>query len=281
MTAPTVPTEVRDSIVGVALAAGGANVIMQLARKPVGYGVALSAVDSGRVDKHPIKRLRTTTAFLVITVLGTERERRQLREEINRAHRHVRSAPTDAVQYNAFDPHLQLWVAACLLQGAVDVATRLHGRRLEPDELEAMYQFGKRLGSDLQVPDQLWPADHAGFEQYWAEGVSQIEMDDLTRSYLTTVADVSFLVAPLGRLGAPLRPLLRRAGRFMTLGFLPEPFRQELGLPWSARQQRAHDRVFGALFAISARLPRLLREFPLNVYLWETRRRLRRGKPVV
>lgn len=266
---------------GIALTTGGANVIMQLSRKPIGYGVALSTVDSGRADRHPLKRLRTTTAFLVITMLGTEDERRKLRAEINRAHTRVHSEPSDPVQYDAFDPELQLWVAACLVQGALDVYARAHGGQPERKQLEILYQFGRRLGTDLQVSDEMWPADLERFSRYWDNGVAQIEMDDLTRSYLTAIADLSFVVAPLGRFGAPLRRVLGPVGRFMTLGFLPERFREELGIPWSHGQQHLHDRVFHASFAMSRRMPRPLREFPLNIYLWDTRRRLRRGKPVV
>ena len=45
---------------GVILAAAGANVIMQMPWLPAGRGVAESAVESGRIDKHPLKRIRTT-----------------------------------------------------------------------------------------------------------------------------------------------------------------------------------------------------------------------------
>ena len=51
---------------GVALLAGPANVIMQLARPGVGYGVKESRVESGRVDRHPIKRARTTFTYLAV-----------------------------------------------------------------------------------------------------------------------------------------------------------------------------------------------------------------------
>src|SRR5437879_5455790 len=82
-----VPAEVRDTVCGLAFAAGGANVIMQLSRLPVGHGVALSRVDSGRVDKHPLKRFRTTATFLAVATFGSEEERAALRDEINRVHR--------------------------------------------------------------------------------------------------------------------------------------------------------------------------------------------------
>jgi uncharacterized protein (DUF2236 family) len=272
-----VPPEVRASIAGLGLAAGGANVIMQLSRLPIGHGVARSTVESGQVHRHPVKRLRTTTAFLVISLFGTPDERRLLRTEINRVHEHVHSQPGDPVVYDAFDPELQLWVAACLLQGALDIDARLHGT----GRPEVVYDHLKRFGTDLQVSDDLWPADLDGFERYWDEGVRQIEIDDLTRAYLTTIADGSFLLAPLGRWGRPLTVLLRPWNRFMTLGFLPAPFRHELGLPWSDGQQRRHDRLFGALFTLARRSPRPIREFPLNLYLRDTRRRLRDGRPVI
>lgn len=267
-------------ISGLGLAAGGANVIMQLSRLPVGHGVALSKVDSGRVDKHPIKRLRTTSAFLVIALLGTESERLAMRAEINRAHTGVRSGPTDAVQYNAFDPELQLWVAACLYKGIEDLYELFFG--VDTGTLDnVVYPYCKRLGTTLQVAEEMWPPDRAAFEQYWQEGMATIEMDELTRGYLQGIASLSFLAAPLGPIGRPLARLLRPGGRLITLGFLPEQFRELLELPWDDRHQRRFDALLRAAIAINRRLPRPLREFPMNVYLWDTRRRIRAGRSIV
>ena len=64
----------RDAIAASGLY-GSANVIMQLALLPVGRGVAESTVDSGRVDKHPFKRQRTTGQYLVVAMLGSDAER--------------------------------------------------------------------------------------------------------------------------------------------------------------------------------------------------------------
>jgi uncharacterized protein (DUF2236 family) len=254
---------------------------MQLSRLPVGHGVARSRVDSGRVDKHPIKRLRTTSAYLVISLLGTEDERRAMRKEVNRAHAHVRSGPSDPVTYDAFDPELQLWVAACLYKGTEDVLRFLREREPPAERLDVLYQYCKRLGTTLQVTEEMWPTDRDAFDRYWEDGVRQIKMDDLTRSYLQSIAHMSFLVAPLGRLGAPLRPLLRPVGRRLTLGYLPEPFRAELGLAWSAQDQRRFDAFIRVYAAWTRRLPRPLRQFPMNAYLADTRRRIRSGRSIV
>jgi uncharacterized protein (DUF2236 family) len=277
----TVPPEVMAVLGHFGLAAGNANVIMQLSRLPVGHGVALSTVDSGRVDRHPLKRFRTTASYLAVALLGTEQERLAMRREVNRAHRAVHSEPGDPVPYNAFDPELQLWVAACLYWGTADVYRRLHGRDLEPDRAEVLLRYARHLATTLQVPDEMWPPDLAAFEAYWEQGLRQVEMDDLTRRYLQGIAQLEFLAAPLGRLGSPLLPLLRPLGRFLTLGYLPDRFIRELGLPWSPWQQRLFDAHIRVYAAVTRRLPDPLRQYPMNLCLRDVRRRIRSGRPIV
>lgn len=276
-----VPPELWEVFGAFGLVAGNANVIMQLSRLPIGHGVARSTVQSGRVDRHPLKRLRTTASYLAIALLGSEAERLAMRREVNRAHAHVRSAPGYPVPYDAFDPQLQLWVAACLYKGTEDVLRRVRGAEPPPERLDALYRYCRRLATTLQVSEQMWPADREAFAAYWAEGVRQIEMDELTRGYLQGIAELRFLVAPLGPLGRPLRPLLRPLGRFITLGYLPQAFRRELRLAWSERDQRRFDSVIGAAAAITRRLPPALRQFPMNVYLADARRRIASGRPIV
>src|SRR5689334_1193046 len=115
--APEIERLARDAIAASALF-GAANVVMQLAVLPVGRGVAESTVDSGRVDRHPFKRQRTTGSYLIVAMLGTEAEREAMRREVNRQHSGVVRGEGEAdVAYNAFDPKLQLWVAACIYVG--------------------------------------------------------------------------------------------------------------------------------------------------------------------
>src|SRR5215212_11887576 len=83
--APEIERLARDAIAALALF-GAANVIMQLALLPVGRGVAESTVDSGRVDKHPFKRQRTTGSYLIVAMLGSAAEREAMQREVNRQH---------------------------------------------------------------------------------------------------------------------------------------------------------------------------------------------------
>ena len=78
--------KVDDGLMGVALLAGPANVIMQLARPGVGYGVLESRVESGRVDRHPIKRARTTFTYLAVATKGTDAQKAAFRRAVNKAH---------------------------------------------------------------------------------------------------------------------------------------------------------------------------------------------------
>lgn len=268
-----IPDEVRDALSGVALTAAGANVIMQLALLPVGHGVAESRVESGRVDKHPIKRARTTLSYLVVALLGSDEEREAMRREVDRQHRQVRSRPGDPVAYNAFDRDLQLWVAACLYRGVEDVHRLLHGE-LEGERGEIIYQHARRLGTTLQVRDDQWPVDRAAFQEYWDSMVERIEMDDLTRTYLLGVADAAFFGRPFTWIATPIN-------RFFTAGFLPPEFRDELGLDWDDRRQGLFERTMSVVAAANRLAPRPLREFPLNIYLWDVRRRIRTGRPIV
>ncbi|MEO5876722.1 MAG: oxygenase MpaB family protein [Streptosporangiaceae bacterium] len=267
-----VPQIVRDSVTGLALAAATANIIMQLSRLPVGHGVAESKVESGRLDKHPVKRGRTTLSYVAVAMLGTDAERALMRREVNRSHQQVRSGPGDPVAYNAFDRDLQLWVAACLYLGTEQIYELLHGE-LDPETIEVLYQHGARFGTTLQVPQDMWPADRAAFEAYWNASVALVRTDETTRSFLLDLTDLKFLPAPLAQLGGPVN-------RFVTTGFLPQEFRDELGLPWSARSQAHFDRYIRLTARLNRALPPLIRAFPFNAYLWDFRRRVRAGRPI-
>src|SRR3954453_12193761 len=181
--APEIGHLARDAIAASALF-GAANVVMQLAVLPVGRGVAESTVDSGRVDKHPFKRQRTTGSYLIVALLGTEAERAAMRREVNRQHSGVvRTEEESDVAYNAFDPKLQLWVAACIYVG-FSVWLELARGPLTHEQRDAFYRRCARLGTTLQVPEEMWPADRDAFAEYWWQAMDGIEMDDVTRGYL-------------------------------------------------------------------------------------------------
>jgi uncharacterized protein (DUF2236 family) len=69
--------------------------------------------------------------------------------------------------------------------------------------------------------------------------------------------------------------------RAVTAGFLPTAFREELGLAWGRREQQAFDVNRRVLRAVNALLPRPLRTLPFDLYLWDMRRRIGRGRNIL
>jgi uncharacterized protein (DUF2236 family) len=265
-----------DGLMGIALLAGPANVIMQLARPAVGYGVMESRVESGRVDLHPIKRARTTFTYLVVAANGTEEQKAAFRRAVNRAHAQVYSLPDSPMAYNAFDLDLQLWVGACLYKGAVDVYRMFVGE-MDDETADTHYREGMALGTTLQVPPQMWPADRAAFDEYWRTSLEKVHIDDAVRNYLYPIA-VARAAMPLPRL---IRKPLENFALLITTGFLPQRFRDEMRLPWDARRQRRFDRLISVLRIANSVVPKFIRQFPFNVLLRDLDWRIKTGRPLV
>lgn len=244
-----------------AMLAGVANVIMQLSRPEIGYAVLESRVESGQVTKHPLKRFRTTFTYLAVAMLGTDDERIAYRHAVDRSHAQVRSTAASPVDYDAFDRELQLWVAACLYFGTVDLHERMHGPVPHPDEL---YAHAARFGTTLQVRPEQWPADRAAFAEYWQRSLPLVRIDDPVRAYLCG------LMKPAGRFG-----------RFVTTGLLPAQFREQMQLPWTSDAELRFNRFMHGLGRTERSLPLPVRVFPFNAMLADMRRRARHGRPLV
>ncbi|MCV7311607.1 oxygenase MpaB family protein [Mycobacterium paraffinicum] len=268
---------IDEGLMGVALLAGPANVIMQLARPGVGYGVMESRVESGRVDLHPIKRARTTFTYLAVATNGSEAQKEAFRRAVNRAHAQVYSTPESPVQYNAFDPDLQLWVGACLYKGGVDIYRMFIGE-LDGAEADRHYREGMALATTLQVPPEMWPPDRAAFDRYWHESLAKVRIDDAVREYLYPIAASR---VPGLALPGSLQRLADRLPLLITTGFLPQRFRDEMRLPWDATRQRRFDRLIATLAVVNRCVPRFVRRFPFNVLLADVDRRIRTGRPLV
>ena len=274
----TPPTDAGDFDIRPFLSAAGAlaglaNVVMQLARPPVGYGVKESRVTAGSAMLHPLKRTRTTFTYLAVALLGTDDDRRRYRRAVNRQHAQVRSTATSPVEYNAFDPELQLWIAACLYYGLADVLGRV---REPPDDQtsEALYRYCARLGTSLQVHAGMWPADREEFGRYWERSVSELSIDDPVREYLRGLVD-------LRNLPRVLSLAFRGTSRFWTTGFLPPELRDQMGLPWGAARQARFEDLLRLIGSLESVVPVPLRALPLSLLLWDTRLRHRLGLPLV
>jgi uncharacterized protein (DUF2236 family) len=267
------PRRVAHLLNPAAMLLPAANVIMQLSAPGVGYGVLESPVDSGNVYKHPIKRARTTGTYLAAATLGTDDDRAVIRAAVDTAHAQVRSTPSSPVRYNAFDPKLQLWVAACLYRYFVDQHEYLYGP-LDDESADAVYRDAARLGTTLQVRADMWPPDRAAFDEYWKRSLDQLRIDPPVREHLRGVAELAFLPLPIRALAGPLN-------RFATTGFLSHEFQSMMQLPWDPARQRRFERLLVALRVADRVIPRSVWRGGYQVMLWDMRLRVRLGRPVV
>ena len=266
-----------EGIPGIALLAGPANVIMHLGRPGVGYGVLESRVESGRIDRHPIKRARTTFTYLAVATRGNPEQQKAYRKAVTKAHSQVTSTDDSPVKYNALDPDLQLWVAACLYKGGVDVRRMFIGE-MDDETADQHYRDSMALGTMLQMRQEMWPADRAAFDKYWDEQLQNIHIDDKVREFLYPIA-----VARLRglQLPGPLQNISEGVALMITTGFLPQRFRDEMKLDWNPAKQREFDALMAAVKLGNAVAPPFVRNFPFNVLLHDVNWRMRTGRSLV
>ncbi|WP_338031413.1 oxygenase MpaB family protein [Diaminobutyricibacter tongyongensis] len=254
---------VHDIVAEAVLVAGGGRaILLQIAHPAVGRGV----VDHSDFAADPLGRLRSTLTFVYATVYGSPDEVAAVQRAVNRAHAPVRAASPsgDGPAYNAFDPQLQLWVAATLYDSAVTTYEGVFGP-LDSESADRIYSEYSVLGTVLQVPPGLWPADRGAFAAYWAATLPTLKVTPGTRAVAQQVLHGRNLplwlrsVMPLGRLA--------------TAGLLPVPLRVEFGLPWNRRRQRRFDRLMRLTAVVYPHLPGWLRHRPRDLLL----RRLRRS----
>jgi uncharacterized protein (DUF2236 family) len=269
----TSPATVAEPLDFWSFAAGAANVVMQLSVPGVGYGVVESKVESGSLMKHPWKRARTTFSYLAVAILGGPAERAAYRDAIDGVHRHVRSEPGSPVTYSAFDPDLQMWVAACLFVGLEDTYQLLRGKMTDA-LAEQFYRSAFTLGTTLQVSENQWPATRRDFDQYWNQACRRVVLDGAVRNYLQDLINLRMVTVLL-------RPLFIPLLRFLTVGFLAPVFREALQVEWTPGQQRRFEYLFLMVAFVNRFLPKFIRQGGSYLLLADVRRRIRRRRNLI
>jgi uncharacterized protein (DUF2236 family) len=120
----------------------------------------------------------------------------------------------------------------------------------------------------------MWPEDIEAFNGYWKAGLNQLQLDDRTRNFLRGIAGLDFLPWKLD-------VVMKQLGLLATAGFLPAELREEMHFDWNAKKQKRFDQMIKILAAFNRRLPRIIRQLPFLMMMWDFRRRLRKGKPLV
>jgi uncharacterized protein (DUF2236 family) len=236
------------------LAGGGRAILLQFVNPAVGTGV----VRHSNFADHPMRRLHGTLTYVYAVASGTDDDVRVVRARVGAAH-----APVRGQGYSAVDPHLQLWVAATLYESAV----LIHDLVLGPADdtlADRMYADAASLGTALQMPADLWPADRAAFKSYWDAELAKAEASPEVQAVARTLLDPHHLPFVL----RGWFPLIRR----LSVGLLPPGIAEVLGLEFTERDAVKLQRDLRRIARWYPRLPGFVRHAPQRYYLRQLRK---------
>jgi uncharacterized protein (DUF2236 family) len=236
----------RVSRENILLLGGGRALLMQLAHPKVAAGVD----DHSDFRTRPIRRLRRTVLMTMAIVFGERETALAAARSVNQAHAQVRGQ-----DYRALDPDLLLWVHATL----VDSALVTYGKFVQPlaaAEREDFYLESKLLGELLGIPRERFPATLRDFDEYVHQMLSsgEVRVSERAKDLARLVVRPRLRLLP----GPVMVPF-----QIVTTGLLPDSLREDYGLAWGRRQQRAFRLAVAAVPRIVALTPPLLRVWPL------------------
>ncbi|QEO09304.1 oxygenase MpaB family protein [Protaetiibacter larvae] len=223
---------------------GGAALLLQLAHPTVAHAVA---AHSG-FARDPMRRLRHTLGYVYAIGLGTPEVGEAAAAAVDRAHTGIPGA---------MDAEPQLWVAATLHGVGMQVHELLFAPL--PDAVaDEVYLVSGRLGTSLQVPPALWPADRTAFAVYWERMLPKLAVGEEARAVARGILHPARGTVPAWvRVALPL-------GRTVTVALLPDPIRDAYGFPRHPRRERAALRLVRALARLT---PRRIRRLPSGLLL--------------
>jgi uncharacterized protein (DUF2236 family) len=227
------------------LLGGGRALLMQLAHPKVAAGVD----EHSDFRLHPIRRLRRTIRMTMAIVFGDRDTALAAARGVNQAHAGVQGS-----DYRALDPDLLLWVYATLA-GTALVTYEVFVKRLLPHEREQFHQEFKLLGELLGIPRDRFPDTAADFDEYMEQMVSSgpVRVDARARELAEQVMRPRVWLLP----GPVMIPL-----NVVTTGLLAPALREQYGLAWGRRQQRAYRLAVAVVPRVIAVTPPLLRVWP-------------------
>jgi uncharacterized protein (DUF2236 family) len=166
-------------------------------------------------------------------------------------------------RYYANDEEALHWVHATLLETALQVH-ELVLRPLSLAEREQYYVDSKRFARLFGISDRVLPGDVCSFEAYWS--------DMLASDVLGVSNAARELAAELLRGPHPISAPAAAWFRIITAGLLPERFRREFGLSFTAAERALFRSSLRVIRALYTRLPGPVRHVPAYR---RARRRLR------
>ena len=224
------------------------------------------------VDQHstfrtdPIGRGLRSLASVMMWVYADEESLAEV-ERLREMHSTLNAVDDQGVRHTALSSGPWAWVLLTGVHAFTEGAKYFGAGRLDPAEVEVMYDEMKQLMRGFKVAEKEIPPTYQEFVRFFdAKVAEQLDTNIVAQDFLVGVRH------PRPPRGTPrlLKPVWRRLTNPLgyvqhrsVVGPLPEVARQKLGLSWT-RSQELQLRTFGKVVALTVPLlPERLRYFPI------------------
>jgi uncharacterized protein (DUF2236 family) len=251
----------------------GRALLLQTTHPVVGAGVR----DFSDFTRDPWGRLDRTVRSLQVQIFGGAEAVAEA-QRLRKLHGRIRGTGFSGERYSALDPAAYAWVHLSNLDTML-CFYRWFGPRLTRAEQAQLYAEGRQAGRVLGIRDDHMPADLDAFRAYRDDMVAHTLCDNETARTLLASLRLDTVSAPPWRLfpdalWRALRPLGRSVLFDATVGTLPAPLRQHLGLHWTVADRRRLQAAAVLVRAASAPLPDRVAQYPLGAHARKEARRL-------
>ena len=245
---------------------GGARALLMQAAHPL---VIAGAGQTGMFERDPWKRLQRTLILTYTLTFGTKAEADAAADKINLVHTRINGVdPVTGKRYDALDPHLLLYVHACLVDSALLFEERTVGA-LDDAGRQRFHEEQMLAAEKCLVPRDIIPPTVPALRAWLADVEDRGEL--LVTDNARKVAEL-FLDPPKD---ADWRPVLVGVSR-LAIATLPPLVREMYGFPLGPLREAAVDAALATTKLVRPLLPSKYRYLaPYNIW-----RRRRAGKPV-
>ena len=233
----------------------------------IGAGVS----QHSNFKEDPWGRLVRTLDYTSSMIYGGPELAWQVGRRVRAMHTRIEGVRPDGVRYHALDPEPYAWVHATLAESIVRGHRLFCSRALDPAEVERFWSEWRRLGRLVGVGEKDLPGSWGELLHYF---------DRMVERELCDTEAAQDVIAALRAPAPPPLPGMRdgvwrlvgwpwtRAGALATIGMLPPPLRERLGLRWSATKE-IRFRALGRLSRASSPLmPPQARSFGPSYLRW-------------
>lgn len=241
---------------------GGARALLMQAAHPL---VIAGAGQTGMFERNPWKRLQRTLILTYTLTFGTKAEADAAADRINELHARINGTdPVTGLHYDALDPHLLLYVHACLVDSALLFEERTVGA-LDDAGRQRFHEEQMLAAEMCLVPRDIIPPTVPALRAWMADVEDRGEL--LVTDNARRVAQL-FLDPPRE---AEWRPALVGVSR-LAFATLPPLVREMYGFPLGPAREVAVDAAFALTRAMRPLLPAKFR-YLAPYDMWRRRQR--------